>query len=90
MSMDLKVRLGKCFCGHGRRNETHHGMGVLCSSQRGRSLINLGIVEKVEGQVKGRFMKARPKRREGSKNVGVQESARAVVAESNNKNVALV
>lgn len=66
------------------------GMGGLHRSQRGGSLINPGSSEKVEGQVKGRFVKAREKR-EGSKEVGVQETARAVVAESNRKqNRALV
>lgn len=66
-------------------------MGGLHRSQRGGSLINPGSSEKVEGQVKGRFVKARPKEREGSKKVGGQETARAVVAESNRKqNVALV
>lgn len=65
--------------------------GRLRRSHTGESLTNPGSSEKVEGQVKGRFAKARPKKREGSKKVGGQETARAVVAESNRKqNVALV
>jgi len=36
--------------------------GGLCRSQRGGSPANAGSSEKAEGQVKGKFEKARPKK----------------------------